>query len=103
MEGCLQVFDESGESGCPFMFVFRADRGSVPFMDKIFYKKKTYRSWSSLTDLPVSSILEIRVLANTSGVISRYMFWLQRSRSKRPFVKSLANPSDERGVTYKVS
>ena len=39
-ERCLQVFDEGGESGCPFMFVFRADRGSVPFMDKIFYKKK---------------------------------------------------------------
>ena len=99
------MFDEGRESGCPFMFVFRADRGSVPFKDKIFYKKKTYRSWSSLTDLPVSSILEIRVLANTSGVISRYMFWLQRSRSKRPFVKSLANASDadERGVTYKVS
>ena len=99
------MFDESGESGCSFMFVFRADRGSVPFKDKRLYKKKTYRSWSSLTDLPVSSILEIRVLANTSGVISRYMFWLQRSRSKRPFVKSLANASDadERGVTYKVS
>ena len=74
-ERCLQVFDEGGESGCPFMFVFGADQGSVPFMDKIFYKKKTYRSWSSLTDLPASSILEIRVLANTSGVISRYMFW----------------------------
>ena len=44
-ERCLQVFDESGESGRPFMFVFRADRGSVPFKDKIFYKKKkTYRS-----------------------------------------------------------
>ena len=33
------MFDESGESGCPFMFVFGADRGSVPFMNEIFYKK----------------------------------------------------------------
>ena len=36
---CLQVFDESGESGCPFVFVFWVDRGSVPFMDKYSAKK----------------------------------------------------------------
>ena len=85
--GCLQVFDESGESGCPFVFVFWVDRGSVPFMDK-YSAKKTYRSWSSLMDFPVSSMLEIWVLANTSGMISRYMFWLQRSRSKWPVSRS---------------
>ena len=81
------MFDESGESGCPFAFVFWVDRGSVPLMDK-YSAKKTYRSCISLTDLLVSSMLEIRVLANTSGVISRYMFWLQRSWSKWPVSRS---------------
>ena len=85
--GCLQVFDESGESGCPFVFVFWVDRGSVPFMDK-YSAKKTYRSCISLTDLLVSSMPEVQVLANTSGVISRYMFWLQRSWSKWPVSRS---------------
>ena len=81
------MFDESGESGCPFMFVFWVDRGSVPFIDK-YSAKKTYRSWTSLTDLPISSMLEIRVLVNMPGMISRYMFWLQRSRSKLPVSRS---------------
>ena len=37
--GCLQVFDESGEFGCPFAFVFWVDRGSVSLMDKYSAKK----------------------------------------------------------------
>ena len=33
------MFDESGEFGCPFAFVFWVDRGSVPLMDKYSAKK----------------------------------------------------------------
>ena len=81
------MFDESGESGCSFMFVFWVDHGSVPFMDK-YSAKKTYQSRIPLTDLPISSMLEIRVLVNIPGMISQYMFWLQRSVSKLPVSRS---------------